>query len=553
MDEHVLGIDFGTDSVRSVVVNARTGEETAQSVFDYPRWGEGLYCVPRESRFRQHPLDYIEGMEATVREALALSPRGTAESITGISADTTGSTLVAIDQAGAPLALHPEFHDNPDAMFMLWKDHTAVEEAAEINDAARTWGGEDFTKYEGGVYSAEWFWSKILHTSRRDEKVRSAAYSWLEHCDWLPVLLTDNRNVMSFKRSRCAAGHKAMWHPSFGGLPPEEFLAGIDPLLAGTRDRLYSETFTSNVPAGVLSPAWAERLGLRRNTVVGVGAFDCHMGAVGAGISPYTLAKVIGTASCDMLVAPAEEMEGKLVKGICGQVDGSIIPGMLGMEAGQSAFGDVYAWFKQLLMWPLTGDEPDFAAPELAGLISKISDGIMDRLIAEAVERPVDPAGVLALDWLNGRRTPDADQTLKGAITGLSLGSDAVDVFKALVEATCFGARTISDRFASEGVPVREVIALGGVSRKASFVMQTLADVLDTRVSVAASEQTCALGAAMFAATASGVYSDVVEAQRAMACGFDMEFRPRPESVELYSRAYLEYLRLGGFVELAGR
>ena len=548
MDEHVIGIDFGTDSVRSVVVNATTGEEVALAVFDYPRWAEGLYCEPRETRFRHHPLDYVEGLEFTVKDALGQCPRGVAQAVKGISAATTGSTTGAVDRAGASLGMRPGLEHNPNAMFVIWKDHTGVAEAEEINHAARTWGGEDFTKYEGGVYSAEWFWSKILHVLRADEEVRGAAYSWVELCDWIPALLTGNADALTIKRSRCAAGHKAMWHPSFGGLPPEEFLAGIDPLLAGVRANLCTETLTSDKSSGLLCREWAERLGLRPDTVVGVGAFDAHMGAVGGGIVPYALTKVIGTSTCDIMVSPMKEMEGTLVRGICGQVEGSVIPGMLGMEAGQSAFGDVYAWFKQLLMWPLVSSRLAEGS-ERGGLVDGISDRLMDRLMVEAGERPVGSSRVVALDWLNGRRTPDADQKLKGAIIGLSLGVDAPDIFKSLVEATAFGAKAIVERFILEGVPVKEVIALGGVPRRAPYIMQTLADVFGMPVKVAASEQTCALGAAMFAATAGGIYGDVSKAQQAMGCGFDMEFRPRPENSKRYVELYELYHRLSGFME----
>lgn len=548
MEEHVIGVDFGTDSVRSVVVNASNGEELAQAVSGFPRWSRGLYCDPRENRFRQHPLDHIEALGSSLSEALAACTAGTRETVRGICVGTTGSTPGAVDRKGTPLALLPEFSDNPNAMFILWKDHTAVAEAGEINRAARSWDGEDFTRYEGGFYSAEWFWSKMLHVLRSDEGVRRAAYSWVEHCDWVTALLTGVTDPLTIKRSRCAAGHKAMWHASFGGMPAEDFLAGIDPLLAGVRDRLYKETFTADRPAGPLSKEWAGKLGLREDVVVGVGAIDAHAGAVGAGIKPYVLTKVIGTSTCDMLVAPIEELEGKLIHGICGQVDGSIIPGMLGMEAGQSAFGDVFAWFRDLLAWPLEN-----AAPLLSGsdseVVARIADGLLDELLAEAARRDPGPAPVLALDWINGRRTPDADQRLRGAVAGLGLGTDAPEFFKALIDATAFGARSIVERFKSEGVPVREVIALGGIPRKAPLVMQTLADVLDMPVRVSASQQACALGAAMFAATASGIYRDVTAAQEAMGSGFDIEFSPDRGQVERYASKYSEYLRMGEFAE----
>jgi L-ribulokinase len=292
-------------------------------------------------------------MEASVKGALAKIGKRAGKNVAAIGIDTTGSTPCAVDRAGTPLALVRGFEENPNAMFVLWKDHTGVKEAELINATARGWGGTDFTKYEGGVYSSEWFWSKILHVIREDSKVRAAAYSWVEHCDWMTALLTGAADPLTMKRSRCAAGHKAMWHPDWEGLPPEAFLIRIDPLLKGVRARLFSETYTSDVSAGGLTDLWAGRLGLEPGTVVAVGAFDAHMGAVGGGITDKTLVKIMGTSTCDVLVAPRKAVANKCVAGICGQVDGSVIPGMMGLEAGQSAFGDVYAWFKDLLSWPL--------------------------------------------------------------------------------------------------------------------------------------------------------------------------------------------------------
>jgi L-ribulokinase len=549
---YVIGIDYGTDSVRSIIVDATNGKEISSSVFHYPRWKDGKYCDPAKNQFRQHPLDYLEGLELTIKEALSKSPSGTAEKIKGISVDTTGSTPVAVNKEGTPLSLTSGFEENPNAMFILWKDHTAIKEAEEINQLAKSWGGEDYTKYSGGVYSSEWFWSKILHTLRIDKNVREAAFSWVEHCDWIPAVLTGNTDPLQIKRSRCAAGHKAMWHEAFGGLPSEEFLIKLDPLLKGLRNRLYKDTYTSDVKVGTLSSDWAKRLGLSKDVVVGVGAFDAHMGAVGAQIEPYTLSKVIGTSTCDMLIAPNEEIKDKLVSGICGQVDGSISPGMLGMEAGQSAFGDIYAWFQQVLMWPIKNI---FAQTTLLDdqtkekLISEMSEKIIPELTKQAERIPISESGPLALDWMNGRRTPDANQLLKGAITGLSLGSDAPRIFKALVEATAFGAKKIVDRFISEGIKINGVIALGGVAKKSPFVIQTVADVLNMKIKVAKSEQSCALGAAMFAAVSSGIYTSLEKAQDAMGSGFEIEYTPIPENVEKYRVLYEKYSKLGQFIE----
>jgi L-ribulokinase len=552
MAKYVIGIDYGTDSVRSLIVNAGNGKEIAGDVFYYPRWKEGKFCIPALNQFRQHPLDYLEGLEITVRNALAQSPADVSNNVVAISVDTTGSTPVAVDKSGTPLSLLPGFGENPNAMFVLWKDHTATREADEINALARSWGGTDFTRYEGGIYSSEWFWAKVLHILRHDEKVRNAAFSWVEHCDWIPAVLTGNADPLTLKRSRCAAGHKAMWHPDFGGLPAEDFLARLDPLLRGLRSRLFNDTYTCDVKVGNLTPAWAQKLGLPVSVAVGAGAFDAHLGAVGGEIKPYYLSKVMGTSTCDMLIAPLEEVGNRLVKGICGQVDGSIIPGMMGLEAGQSAFGDIYAWFRDLLLWPV---EEILAKSELvdgptkAKLIREITDALIPELSRQAEAIPVGESGIQALDWMNGRRTPDANQALKGAIFGLNLGSDAPRIFRALVEATAFGARSIVERFISEGVRIDGVVALGGVAKKSPFVMQVVADVLNMPILVARSEQACALGTAMAAATVAGLYPTVLEAQKAMGNGYEMEYKPIKANAEAYAGLYALYSETGTFVE----
>jgi L-ribulokinase len=550
-EKYTIGLDYGTDSVRSLIVSTATGEEIASAVFEYPRWKKGLYCDPVKNRFRQHPKDYLEGLEYTIVEALRQAPPGVAENVVGISVDTTGSTPVAVDEKGTPLSMTPGFEENPNAMFVLWKDHTAVKEADEINELASKWE-IDFTKYEGGIYSSEWFWAKLLHVIREDIAVWRSAYSWVEHCDWIPGLLTGNTHPKTLKRSRCAAGHKAMWHEAFGGLPAEEFLTALDPMLGGLRERLFKETYTCDVAAGKLTPEWANRLGLSTNVVVGVGAFDAHLGALGAEIQPYYLSKVMGTSTCDMLIAPMDEVGDKLVSGICGQVDGSIVPGMMGLEAGQSAFGDIYAWFKKLLEWPLDLilAESDLLDEHTKNqLIEETKGKIIARLSQEAANIPLEETGIVALDWMNGRRTPDANQNLKGAIMGLTLGSDAPRIFRALVEATAFGSKAINDRFISEGIRIDGVIALGGVAKKSPFVMQIVADVLNMPIKVARSEQACALGSAMAAAVASGVYATTAEAQEKMGGGIETEYHPIPENVVRYEALYEQYKKLGRFVE----
>jgi len=550
--KYVIGLDYGTDSVRCVVVDTSNGETAGTAVFEYPRWKQGLYCEPSANRFRQHPLDYIEGMEYSIKEALKDLPGEVTDNIAGITVDTTGSTPVAVDREGVPLSLKPGFEDDPDAMFVLWKDHTAVREAAEINELARSWGGTDYTKFEGGVYSSEWFWAKILHVMRSSEKVRGNAFSWVEHCDWIPALLTGNTDPLTLKRSRCAAGHKAMWHEDFNGLPDEKFLVMLDPILAGLRERLFTNTFTCDVSAGTMSEEWARKLGMPAGVKVGTGAFDAHLGAIGGEISPYQLIKVMGTSTCDMIVSPMDDVGDKLVAGICGQVDGSIIPGMLGLEAGQSAFGDVYAWFGKLLMWPVTEIIQGMTwLDELTKnrIRTETSDRMINELSRQAESLSDEETAIVALDWLNGRRTPDANQELKGAIAGLSLGSDAPRVFKSLVEATAFGSRMINDRFVSEGVRIDGVIAIGGVAKKSPFVMQIVADVLNMPIKVASSDQTCALGSAMAAAVMAGIHIDFETAQKTMGGGFEKEYKPDPVRAKRYEELYVKYKKLGAFIE----
>jgi L-ribulokinase len=550
--KYVIGIDYGTDSVRSVVVDTTDGKIAGTSVFEYPRWKKGLFCDPAINQFRQHPLDYLDGLENSVKGALSGLSADIVSNIAGISVDTTGSTPVSVDKEGVPLSLKPGFECNPDAMFVLWKDHTALEEAAEINELARSWGGEDFTRYEGGIYSSEWFWAKILHVLRQSHEVRKGAWSWVEHCDWIPALLTGNTNPLEIKRSRCAAGHKAMWHKDFNGLPDEKFLSRLDPLLSGFRERLYSETYTCDTEAGNLAPEWADRLGLSTAVKVGVGSFDAHQGAIGGEIKPYHLIKVMGTSTCDMLIAPLSEVGDKLVAGICGQVDGSIVPGMLGLEAGQSAFGDIYAWFSRLLMWPVTEIISGMTWID-AKTRERIREESADKIIAElsrqAQSLQTEETAIVALDWMNGRRTPDANQELKGVITGLSLGSDAPRIFKALVEATAFGSRMINERFISEGMRIDGVIAIGGVAKKNPFVMQIVADVLNMPIKVASSDQTCALGAAMAASVVAGVHVDIASAQKSMGGGFEKEYQPDPERAKKYEILFKKYKELGNFIE----
>lgn len=540
MKASVIGIDYGTDSVRAVLADASNGKEVATAVREYPRWKEGKYCDPAASQFRQHPLDYLESLEATVKECIQQAGDAAAKSVKAISVDTTGSTPIAVDKQGMPLSMHSAFAENPNAMFVLWKDHTATREAAEINNHATKFK-VDYLKYVGGIYSSEWFWAKLLRIFRADEAVRKATYSWVEHCDWIPFVLTGGTDVRQMKRGVCSAGHKALWAEELNGLPPEEFLVTLDPLLKGFRSQLFTDTFTADKPAGRISAEWSARLGLPGDVLIGVGAFDAHMGAVGGQIEPYHLSKVMGTSTCDMLVAPRKEMMGKLVKGICGQVDGSIIPGMIGLEAGQSAFGDTYAWFRSVLSWPLNHLISD------ASLAKAATDRLIGELSRQVAQRPVRDDNVLSLDWLNGRRTPDADQELKAVVAGMNLATDAPSIFQSLVEATCFGAKAIVERFVEEGIPVKGLIGMGGVARKSPYIMQVMADVMGMPLRIHASDQTCASGAAMFAATVAGIYPKVEEAMSAMGQGFASTYSPNDANREVYRRRYERYKKLAKF------
>ena len=551
-EQYVIGIDFGTDSVRSVIINALTGKEESTHVSYYKRWAKGLYCNPSENQYRQNPLDHIESLQDSIKSALEKLQKKVGERVIGIGVATTGSTPAPVDKNGVVLSLKDSFIDNPNAMFVLWKDHTAIKEAEEINNLSKNWGGPDFTKYVGGVYSSEWFWAKILHVLRNDKNVREEAYSWIEHADWVPAILTGNLDPLTLKRSRCAAGHKAMWNKEWKGLPSEEFLIKLDPILKNLRDRLYTETYTSDQKAGNLTKAWALKLGLKGEIPVTVGAFDAHMGAVGAEIKEKTFVKILGTSCCDIAVATYNAVSNKLVEGICGQVDGSVIPGMVGLEAGQSSFGDVYAWFKDIISWPLENilTKTKFIDKDTSAKLQKdIIDNIIPHLSEEAKKLSPQDTALIAIDWLNGRRTPYADQKLKGAILGLTLGTDAPRIFRTLVEATAFGAKSIIERFIDEGIEIKDVVGIGGIAQKSPFVMQILSDVLNMPVKVIKSSQAVALGAAMFSTVAADLYSSVQEAQEKMGSGFATTYYPDPKNASIYKKLYKNYKEIGTVLE----
>tara|TARA_R110000796_G_scaffold67449_5_gene154846 strand:- start:103741 stop:105411 length:1671 start_codon:yes stop_codon:yes gene_type:complete len=551
MKSHVIGLDYGSDSVRAVLIDSENGNEIASEVHWYSRWKKGDFCNATINQFRQHPLDHIEGLELTIK-AIVRKSKVDPKSIKAICIDTTGSSPVPLAKDGTPLALVNGFQENPNAMMVLWKDHTAIKEANEINELAKSWGGEDFTKFEGGIYSSEWFWAKILHIARVDEKVKNAAHTWMEHCDLMTYLLIDNKNLKSFKRSRCAAGHKAMWHENWDGLPDTKFLNQLDPYLSQLKNNLYTNTHTSDEVAGNLSEEWAEKLGLTTSTVVAVGTFDAHAGAVGAKIDENVLVRVMGTSTCDIMVSPSNIINNKTIKGICGQVDGSVIPNYIGLEAGQSAFGDLLAWYKDMLSWPIDNlvlTSSVLSIEQKEQLKEEIEANFIKKLSEQAEHISISESIPIALDWINGRRTPDANQELKSAISNLSLGSKAPHIFKALVNAICFGSKKIVDRFEEEGVKINSVIGIGGVARKSPFIMQTLANVLNRPIKVAESDQAPALGAAIYAAVAAGLYPNVIEASKKMGSNFEAEYFPQSQIITSYNPLMEEYTKLCNFIE----
>lgn len=540
----VLGLDFGTDSVRALAVRADggiVGEGTAL----YPRWREGRYSDPGAQRFRQHPLDYMDAMTRAVKEALAPLTPGQRANIRAVGVDATGSTVCPVDRDGTPLSLTGGLEANPNAMFHLWKDHTATAEANEIDRVFSSWPGGDYTRFQG-KYSSEWLWAKALRAVRIDPSVRASAWSWVELADWIPALLTGRTKPETMYRCACAAGHKALWHSSFGGLPARECLASLHPHLAEIADHYATAPGMATDRVGMLLPHWRDEWGLPDGLIVSGSSLDAHAGAVGAGIGPGTLVKVIGTSTVDLAVVHPGEVEGKALRTVCGLAQNSILPGYIGLEAGQAAFGDAFAWFRSLLMWGVRLAEKDEAAR------AAIQDGLLARLEAELPGDDV-PMDLTALDWFNGRRYPDNDDGIRSAIAGLSLGTDAPRLYRALVFSAVNGSRAVAEGIIGAGIELTNVIAVGGIAHKSPYMVQLMADSLNRTVQVSASKQTCALGAAMYAAVAAGLHRDLAAAQSRMGVGFSRTYRPNFARQGMIDAQYVRYQSLAEAINALSR
>ncbi len=530
---YTVGLDYGTNSVRCLIVDVANGDELGTAIYDYETGEAGIVLDPADHNLaRQNPADYLKGTEvsikAAIRQAKAADKRFDAGAVIGIGVDTTGSTPLPVDKNGTPLALLGQFRDNPNAHAWLWKDHTGHAEAAQITELAEKERPEYLSKC-GQTYSSEWFFSKILHCLRVDPEVFDVAHTWVEHADWMPAVLTGTDAPDKLRRCRCAAGHKAMFSDSWGGYPDAEFLSKLDPKLGKLRATLSEKTYAVDVAAGRLTQAWAKKLGLPAGIPVAMGAFDAHLGGVGSGIAPGKLVKIIGTSTCDMLVAPSGQKLAD-IPGICGIVDGSILPGFWGLEAGQSAVGDIFNWFVNYIQpgGKLAGSHE--ALTEKAG---KLAPG---------------QSGLLALDWNNGNRTILVDQRLTGLLLGQTLHTRPEEIYRALIEATAFGALTIINRFEAYSVRVSEVINCGGIAEKNPLLMQIYADVTGREMKISRSAQSCALGAciagAVVAGKQAGGYDNFTYAQAAMCGTKDVTYRPVAKNHQVYQQLYALYKQL---------
>lgn len=525
--QYTIGLDYGTNSVRCLIVNAANGAEIAAAVWTYSQGTQGVILARDPNLARQHPADYVKGAEITIKQALAAAKRVVknfkAEQVIGIGVDTTGSTPLPLDAKGQPLAFQKRFTKNPAAMAWLWKDHTSITEAAEITALAQK-SRPQFLAKCGGTYSSEWFWSKILHCLRTAPAVFDAAHTWIECSDWVPAMLTGTEAPDKIIAGVCASGHKAMWNANWGGYPDTEFLSQFDPKLAALRTRLTDRVYSIDRAVGGLTAEWAKKTGLTAGIPVAVGAFDAHLGAVGSGIAPGVLVKIIGTSTCDIAISPNSQPLAD-VPGICGIVDGSVLPGCFGLEAGQSAVGDIFNWFVNYVQ-PLG------------------KAGTHEALTAGAAKLQPGESGLLALDWNNGNRNVLTDQRLTGLLLGQTLYTTPAEIYRALIEATAFGALTIINRYEEYGVKIDQVVNCGGIAEKNPVVMQIYADVTGRPMKISRSAQTCALGSAIAAAVLAGAHKDYPSALKKMTGLKAKVFKPNTKAHATYKELYALYKKL---------
>ncbi len=528
---YTLGLDYGTNSVRALIVRCSDGSEIATSVFDYPSGDQGVLGDSKDANVaRQSPQDYLNGLESTVTDAILQAKKTDTQfdpkKIIGIGVDTTGSSPIPVNADNVALATLPEYKENLNAQCWLWKDHTSHREASKITEIGRAHRPQFMAKV-GNTYSSEWWWSKLWHCLSVDPEVFDAAYSWVELCDWVPSVLAGVKDPLAIKRGVCAAGHKAFYAEDWGGLPDKEFLSMLDPKLAELKDRLYEKAYDASEPAGNLSDEWAQRLGLEAGIVIAIGEFDVHYGAIGSGVTDGVLVKAIGTSTCDCSVISSKK-DVPDISGICGIVNGSILPDHFGVEAGQSAVGDLFKWYVERVL--------------------KGEGSIHKELRSEVENQKPGESGLLALDWNNGNRTILVDQRLTGLIIGQTLHTSRAEIYRALVEATAFGARTILEHIINHGVNVERIVCCGGIAEKDAMLMQIYADVTGCEMCVSRSAQTCALGAAISAAVlageSAGGHANFEIAKKAMTGVKDTIYKPNSENHAVYTELFQLYKKL---------
>ena len=550
MKDFVIGLDYGTDSARAVLVNAHTGEQIAEAVHNYTRWSRGEFCDALESRFRQHPLDYIEALKSVLHGVLD-NNQDIAPYVRAISVDTTASTPCLTDENLQPLSLKEQYKDNPDAMFVLWKDHTGVAEAAAIEQACHN-SQTDYTQVSGYHYSAECFWAKVMHLLGTNSDMRRDARSVIECSDFITATLTGTTDPKKARMGHCNAAQKMFWSEDWGGFPPESFFEALDPALVPSLRTLNANKYTCDKPYGTISSQWAEELGLNSDVIIGCGNVDSHQGAIGAGVAYKTAMINLGTSGCCMFVIPNEILQGRVIDGVFGQAESCIIPGLVGFEVGLSAFGDAYAWLRRTLAYPTVeilakSEKIDPATRKT--LVDEVLDNILVKLGEDAAKITPRLDAPFATDWFNGRRSPEPNQLLWGSLMGLKLSTTAPELYYAMVEATALAMKTIVDHLAERDIVFDSFIGVGGISQKSPFVMQMLADAIGKDIHVSECKQSCALGSAICASVVAGLYPTIEAAQQALCRPIIRTYSPNSERRELLQKRHELYRAAGKFTE----